>query len=344
MNSKKIHKQYKCGNKTFTSNREEDIKYSKYIGDSETLTELGTGGYASACEINNDKILRVVTKTEDCDTECLKKEFYNVKLMEDFNKQTNNEYAPNVHSNYIDCDLKVCINPTFSYSIQEKYDHDLFDYFEDRRNTPGVIDTDMVSQIIKIIDILHKKNIFHRDIKKENLLIKEVLQRKKTIKKKTSKKNIKKFLKIAITDFGLSTFIEKGKLKTTKLEFVAWVQPPFLKYKYHLINIISEEEKIKFLTYLDWWATIMVLLNIDFTDNDEKIYQAIKKIDKKTKLSLNHGSTNLNDILTTNIIKFYNAIDSSLRQLVRTSPPPELDDIDIQTHIYEILENRWGFG
>ena len=301
------NKLYQCGNKTLKS-KKQDIKY---IGKHKLLDLLGEGGYASVCDINNEKILRVINKDKICGTNCLKDEFYNVKLLEDFNKKTNNKYTPNIYSNYINCNLKVCINPTFTYSIQEKYDYDLSDYL--RYMEIGIIDKYIAYQIIEIINILHRKKIFHRDIKTENFLVKEVLQNKN------------KFLKIAITDFGLSTYIKKGKLKTMKLRFVPWVQPPFLKNKYNKINKLPEKEKIKFLTYLDWWATIMILLNITNTDSNKNIFLSINFIS---------SSENNTNSQIENIIEFYNQLNYSLKNIKH-----KLIYVDIIKHISKILKS-----
>merc|ERR1711935_65747 len=179
-----------CGNKSLKS-KSEDMKD---MGKKSVLKVLGEGSYASACEINN-KILRVVninpfpSSKPTCDVKCLKNEFKNVKLMEEFNKLTENEYAPNIHTNYIGCEPSkkneeseknefsfgiqawertgTDPDPNFSYSIQEKYDYDLFEYIinMDPDMDP---DIDMVSQVIEIVGKIHENKIFHRDIKPEN--------------------------------------------------------------------------------------------------------------------------------------------------------------------------------
>ena len=118
--------------------------------------------------------------------------------MEDFNKQTNNEYAPNVHSNYIDCDLKDCINPTFTYSIQEKYDNALYEQIQRNAGKWDYLKDDdcrsrkdMVSQIIKIVNLLHEKKYFIEILNMKTFLSTKYykINKIKTNKNKKTKKN-----------------------------------------------------------------------------------------------------------------------------------------------------------
>ena len=196
-------KKYLCGDKSFKSKKNDN----KYLGKDNHLNLLGEGGYASACNLKDNKVVRVVNQNKYCNKTCLKNEFYNVKLLEKINKKSN--YAPIVYSNHIDCNLKACILPTTTYSIQEKYTSDLSTYLN--KNPIGLIDFDIAKQIINIVQTIHNNGIYHRDIKTENFLV----------------KILKNIIKVAITDFGLSIYKQDGKLK--KCHYVLC-----LGYNHHL--------------------------------------------------------------------------------------------------------------
>ena len=102
------------------------------------------------------------------------------------------------------------------------------------------------------------------------------------------------------------------------LRFVPWVQPPSLKFCYKKINNLPEKDKIQLLIYLDWWATIMMLLNITNTDTNRNISISIDSVKSSIEENPRYISRKVKKLKKNNVLKptkyileFYDELNDS---------------------------------
>ncbi len=120
------------------------------------------------------------------------------------------------------------------YEIQEYIKNgNLLDYYKDRKITIEEL-KEIVGKINEALKILHSKNIIHRDIKPQNILV-----------RKTNP------IELVITDFGISSLNEEDVSKVITTAF-----------KGTIIYSAPETFSNYFGKEIDYWALGMVLLEI----------------------------------------------------------------------------------
>lgn len=94
---------------------------------------------------------------------------------------------------------------------------ELFDKISEEQYFSESDAANIIQQVLSSLNYCHKKNIIHRDMKPENLLLDK------------DEKNPK----IKIIDFGTATTFERGKWLTQKFGTPYYIAPEVLKKKYN---------------------------------------------------------------------------------------------------------------
>jgi len=110
---------------------------------------------------------------------------------------------------------EVIETTTAMHLVMEYAESTLLAYVLERNGLPETEARKFFSQILSAVSYCHKKNIIHRDIKHQNLLL----------EKNHSTKLI---------DFGLSNFMEEGKLRSTFCGTPAYAAPEMILGKQYV--------------------------------------------------------------------------------------------------------------
>jgi len=121
------------------------------------------------------------------------------------------------HPNLIRCYGGQTTNAEACTIVTELMDSNLFDVLSDQSLTftyPKVLYIAM--SVARGMEFLHSCNLIHRDLKSNNLLIKNISS---------------PYCEIKICDFGLSRVVDKSKLMTGNVGTVSWIPPEIFEKK-----------------------------------------------------------------------------------------------------------------
>lgn len=193
----------------------------KIRGEYTIIKELGEGRYGIAYLAKNDKKEKVVVKQlkKKMLKETREKLFYEQKILQSLDNQS---------------------FPSFFGKFKDKYREGyILEYFEGTDFEELIVRErcrftkediyHIASQLIDLIEILHKNNIVHRDIRLPNVIV-------------------KKDMELSIIDFGLARFIDNKKY-VPQLDY--WYLGDFLIHLYYTSYKNSDDEDKPWFDELD---------------------------------------------------------------------------------------------
>ena len=255
------------------------------------LRFIGAGSYSNICDINSSiypdvkKIIRVSKK----DNKISENDINNIytqqnEMIKLQSEQLFSKITPKIYSN------KISSNKSYTYSIIEKY-HDLASLNVSLLQAPN-----LCKQIFFIVYNLHKKGIYHRDLKDDNMVYKQEGKNKKVAIIDFDLMKTKKDLKIGEDDILTGTPMYLPPLELffylplnddyiIKTEIRKYSQNLLLKlFDMYAIMVLmfGKNEGFEFLSDIEDYQKGS--FNIKSLSNNISFLKKMKKLVKKTNL------------------------------------------------------------